>query len=267
MGKILKTHIITKYIALLTILLMTISLLSLPNLNLKYANASVVTWPSTLTTQQQKADCYSSYKDDTSHGYGTPPSNPDVTKIQLAGKTWGIIGSNNTGSQISGIPTGKKGIAGPNNTVTILLDEDSYDSSLRTRFDIISPSSNEYSTSDLKETMNDIYDELTDEQKSSIVNRNLTGNSSTSASTEGYNGDTIAGDQVDNQGFWPLSTKEASSLKTSVRTFGNNWWLRSPGNFSYYAAFVISYGNVYGDGYNVGSNNSARPASFLNLRS
>jgi hypothetical protein len=237
----------------------------------------LVTQPATLTDEQQKADCYSYSSSDDSL-YGTPPNSPDVTKISFAGKTWDIIGSNNTGEATSGIPNGKKGIAGPNNTVTILLDQDSYEFSIRTPFG----SNNVYSTSDLKTKMNDLYTELTNEQQNMITKHNLNGGSAPSSSSEDYNGDTIAGETVTNQGFWPLSTKEASSLKVSVRFFNvRSWWLRSPGDKSDRVAFVDgdrergSGGIVYARGdkqYESGSSSvdydySARPASFLNLSS
>jgi hypothetical protein len=231
---------------------------------IKHANASdpLVTQPASLTEEQQKADCYS-YDSGAANLYGTPPNSPDVTKISFAGKTWDSIGSNNTGEATSGIPNGKKGIAGPNNTVTILLDKNSYDRSINTTFG----SDNVYATSNLKTKMNDLYDALTTEQKNMIVKRNLNGGSALPTSSEDYNGDTVAGETVTNQGFWPLSTKEVSSLKTSVRSFGDDWWLRSPGYDSDYAAFVNYDGGVNGYGRNVGNYDSVRQASFLNLSS
>ena len=46
------------------------------------------------------------------------------------------------------------------------------------------------------------------------------------------------------------------------------WWLRSPGNDSFYAALVNYYGWVYGDGIGVNCNvYGVRPALHLNLQS
>ena len=48
----------------------------------------------------------------------------------------------------------------------------------------------------------------------------------------------------------------------------HNWWLRSPGYYDTYAAFVIIYGGVYSYGSNVnGGGNAVRPAFNLDLTS
>ena len=67
--------------------------------------------------------------------------------------------------------------------------------------------------------------------------------------------------------LWLLSTKEADLLKGDYRTASNSWWLRSPGNYDYWAAWVEDYGKVTFTGISASHAYSVRPAFNLNLQS
>ena len=63
--------------------------------------------------------------------------------------------------------------------------------------------SNEYAPSDLKTAVDALAEKLTTEENAAVKKRTLT-----SGSYNGENTDCVAGAQVDNAVFWPLSTKE-----------------------------------------------------------
>jgi uncharacterized repeat protein (TIGR02543 family) len=184
--------------------------------------------------------------------------NADATKVVWNGYTWDIIGYNYQGA--------KHGVASDtNNTATLLLDKNSYSSSLQTAFDSTSSTSSEYSGSTLQTKLTSIYNGFSD--KSSITTRTLTGGSALIDDIDGYTGNTVAGVTVSSQSLWPLSTAEASQLKASVRSYGSNWWLRTPGYYSYNAGIVYNTGGVHSGGNLVDYVYSARPALYLNLTS
>jgi hypothetical protein len=141
-----------------------------------------------------------------------------ATKVNYGGYTWDIIGLNNGGT--------KKGVSGPNNSVTLILDKSSYVSSMTTQFNSLS--TNTHANSTLQSKTDSFLNSLT--TTDGIIERTLTGGSTTGVSYTGYNAETVAGETVENQKLWPLSVNEAGQLKASVRAFPNNWWLRSPGN-------------------------------------
>ena len=76
----------------------------------------------------------------------------------------------------------------------------------------------------------------------------------------------ISGNQTSGY-LWPLSTAEAFTLPSVIRSASSPWWLRSPGNDTNYAAIVFSDGIVFDIGYYVDSIDSVRPAFNLNLSS
>ena len=106
--------------------------------------------------------------------------------------------------------------------------------------------SNEYAPSDLKTAIDALAGKLTTEENAAVKKRTLT-----SGSYNGENTDCVAGAQVDNAVFWPLSSKEANAVKSDLRVVDPDhpnwasscWWLRSPGGFKHAAAAV------YGTGY------------------
>jgi uncharacterized repeat protein (TIGR02543 family) len=195
----------------------------------------------------------------------TVPAVADCTIVQWNGLTWDIIGYNNG--------TVAHGVAGDPNTVTLLLDKASYDSTFDTQFNdyVGDDSDNEYSGSDLQTKLADIYSGFAD--KVGVVPRDLAGGSGFSTSdgsntsTGPYTGNTIAGNPANAQNLWPLSVTEASQLKASERAYGSTWWLRSPGGGSHAAGVVDGSGHVISYGDIVNGTYSSRPALYLNLSS
>ena len=100
----------------------------------------------------------------------------------------------------------------------------------------------------------------------------------TSGSYNGENTDCVAGGQVDNAVFWPLSTAEAFAVNNDLRALDpahpnwvtSSWWLRSPGSKTFYVAIVSSDGSVQYSGISIRKQNNhltVRPAFNLNLNS
>ena len=107
--------------------------------------------------------------------------------------------------------------------------------------------SNEYAPSNLKTAIDALAEKLTTEENAAVKKRTLT-----SGSYNGENTDCVAGAQVDNAVFWPLSTAEAYAVNQDLRIAdpehprwaSSYWWLRSPGGFDYVAAAVRGDGDV-----------------------
>ena len=109
-------------------------------------------------------------------------------------------------------------------------------------------------------------------------NARVTARTLTHGNYAGIDTDCIAGDDdLDNQKFWLLSTKEANALNMRLRGTPEesgavndgykNWWLRSPG-VSNNAAYVDKDGNVNYEGIDVVSENKqfgCRPAYHIDL--
>jgi hypothetical protein len=194
--------------------------------------------------------------DDSDPSYSSP--NANATKVEYGGETWDVIGYNNNGTT--------NGISGPTDTATLLLDYGSYHDRQASYFSQ-SSNSNNYSGSDLQTAMNNYYNNVLTGDKSGIQPRNLTGGSGLSKEVNGYNSDTVAGSEVDNQYLWPLSLNEASQLKASVRSFESEWWLRSPGDSLGKAADVYKDGRIMSDEATVSAWNIVRPALYIKLSS
>ena len=130
--------------------------------------------------------------------------------------------------------------------------------------------SNAYADSELKEAIDVLAEKLTTEENAAVKKRALT-----SGSYDGENTDCVAGGQVDNAVFWPLSAKEAIAVNNDLRVVdpehpgwvSSYWWLRSPGENVYYTAVVSGGGAVFTDGKNVIRALGVRPAFNLNLNS
>ena len=132
-------------------------------------------------------------------------------------------------------------------------------------------SSSEYASSDLKTAIDALSEKLTAEENAAVKKRTLT-----SGDYTGENTDCVAGKQVDNAVFWPLSTAEASAVNEDLRIVNKKypgwamyyWWLRSPGESPFSAAFVHGSGAVcyYGEYYAL-VEYGVRPAFNLNLGS
>ena len=132
---------------------------------------------------------------------------------------------------------------------------------------------NEYAPSNLKATIDALAEKLTTEENAAVKKRTLT-----SGSYDGENTDCVAGGQVDNAVFWPLSTKEAIVVNNDLRALNpahpnwvtTAWWLRSPGSNKYNVAVVRSDGSVEYSGYTMlifNNHRTVRPAFNLNLNS
>ena len=132
---------------------------------------------------------------------------------------------------------------------------------------------NEYAPSNLKTAIDALAKKLTTEENAAVKKRALT-----SGSYNGENTDCVAGGQVDNAVFWPLSTKEAIAVNNDLRALDpahpnwvtSSWWLRSPGSKTFYVAIVSSDGSVQYSGASIRKKNNhrtVRPAFNLNLNS
>ena len=130
----------------------------------------------------------------------------------------------------------------------------------------------EYAPSDLKTAIDALAGKLTTEENAAVKKRTLT-----SGSHNGENTDCVAGGQVDNAVFWPLSSKEAIAVNEDLRVVDpenptwatSNWWLRSPGSQAYDVAVVDPDGSVHYSGYTIRHyrTRGVRPAFNLNLNS
>ena len=132
---------------------------------------------------------------------------------------------------------------------------------------------NEYAPSNLKTAIDALAAKLTTEENAAVKKRTLT-----SESYDGENTDCVAGGQVDNAVFWPLSAKEAIAVNNDLRALDpahpnwvtSSWWLRSPGSKTFYVAIVSSDGSVQYSGASIRKKNNhrtVRPAFNLNLNS
>ena len=129
---------------------------------------------------------------------------------------------------------------------------------------------NRYASSYLKTAIDALAEKLTTEENAAVKKRTLT-----SGSYNGENTDCVAGAQVDNAVFWPLSTAEASAVNNDLRIVdkehptwdSSNWWLRSPGEEDYIdgipSAVVRGGGGVLYFGLNVTRWYGVRPAFSL----
>ena len=132
---------------------------------------------------------------------------------------------------------------------------------------------NEYAPSNLKTAIDALAEKLTTEENAAVKKRALT-----SGSYDGENTDCVAGGQVDNAVFWPLSTAEAFAVNNDLRALEpahpnwvtTAWWLRSPGFNKYHLAVVTSDGFVQYSGHTIlifNNHRTVRPAFKLNMNS
>ena len=132
---------------------------------------------------------------------------------------------------------------------------------------------NEYAPSNLKTAIDALAEKLTTEENAAVKKRALT-----SGNYDGENTDCVAGGQVDNAVFWPLSAKEAIAVNNDLRALDpahpnwvtTGWWLRSPGSDKYRLAVVRSEGSVQYSGFSVlifNNHRTVRPAFNLNMNS
>lgn len=130
--------------------------------------------------------------------------------------------------------------------------------------------SNEYAPSNLKTVIDALAEKLTTEENTAVKKRTLT-----SGNYNEENTDCVAGAQVDNAVFWPLSSKEAIAVNHDLRIAdpehpswaSSCWWLRSPGYSNHDAATVRGDGSVVYYGNAINNWWCVRPAFNLNLNS
>ena len=129
---------------------------------------------------------------------------------------------------------------------------------------------NEYATSDLKTSIDELAKKLTDKETAAVEKRTLTSGEYSESDT-----DCVAGAQVDDAVFWSLSTYEANKVGNDIRALSTEypnwamyyWWLRSPGHSADCAAVVTGDGLVYVTGKLVDMELGVRPAFHLDLNS
>ena len=125
----------------------------------------------------------------------------------------------------------------------------------------------------MKTAIDALAAKLTTEENAAVKKRALT-----SGSYDGENTDCVAGGQVDNAVFWPLSTAEAFAVNNDLRALEpahpnwvtTAWWLRSPGSNKYHLAVVTSDGSVQYSGHTIlifNNHRTVRPAFKLNMNS
>ena len=134
-------------------------------------------------------------------------------------------------------------------------------------------SSAAYADSDLKTAIDALAEKLTSKETDAVQKQTLA-----SGSYNRENTDCVAGGQVDNAVFWPLSAKEAIVVNNDLRALEpahpnwvtSGWWLRSPGSNKYNVAVVRSDGSVQYSGYSMlifNNHRTVRPAFNLNMNS
>ena len=131
-------------------------------------------------------------------------------------------------------------------------------------------SSAAYADSDLKTAIDALAEKLTTEENAAVKKQTLA-----SGSYNRENTDCVAGAQVDNAVFWPLSTAEASAVNNDLRIADREhqywassyWWLRSPGAKNRDVASVDGFANIDHDGIDISNMWGVRPAFKLNLNS
>ena len=131
-------------------------------------------------------------------------------------------------------------------------------------------SSAAYADSDLKTAIDALAEKLTSKETDAVQKQTLA-----SGSYNRENTDCVAGAQVDNAVFWPLSTAEASAVNNDLRIADRKhqywassyWWLRSPGAKNRDVASVDGFANIDHDGIDISNIWGVRPAFKLNLNS
>ena len=131
-------------------------------------------------------------------------------------------------------------------------------------------SSAAYADSDLKTAIDALAEKLTSKETDAVQKQTLA-----SGSYNRENTDCVAGAQVDNAVFWPLSTAEASAVNNDLRIADREhqywassyWWLRSPGAKNRDVASVDGFANIDHDGIDISNMWGVRPAFNLNLNS
>lgn len=183
----------------------------------------------------------------------------EAATVHMAGTKWRVIGygvSQEGGiTQVASSADTMTLIAGDNLKTSIQFNP--YDNQVNTYKD-----SNPYNeVNALTDDTNGLFSKG---EKEGIVSRELTKGDYTDQ-VPYTNG--IAGNKVEGALLWPLSTQEAYYMDSELRRASYHWWLRSPGGYSNYAAFVLDDGRVHYYGLGVDYLYDVRPAFNFNLKS
>ncbi|MCL2071190.1 MAG: hypothetical protein FWH07_03035 [Oscillospiraceae bacterium] len=207
----------------------------------------------------------------------------NATIIGFGGKQWAVIGHDGEGvasatntltlllANVSGntygisvFRTGQESDPGDNTMKQTLVANDNYWYANNPQEPNWSEP-REYLGSTLQQRLDEIANVLktsSPKEEPLIIPRNLPGNGGDMHLTD------VAGPAVKNARLWALSLGEAQNVNEALREFSTWWWLRSPGRYSYIAAYVRRDGFVYDYGDDVRLNNwvgGVRPALQLNL--
>ncbi|MCR5846847.1 MAG: InlB B-repeat-containing protein [Lachnospiraceae bacterium] len=166
----------------------------------------------------------------------------------LKSDAWSIIGYNTNG------------VASTDGRMTLLAK--SYLGN-RTTFSV-SGGNNKYSGSLLQNSIDSLSMRTAGVEKEAIIPRNL--EVGIYSDSEPFcNG--VSGTTVSNAYMWPLSTYEANITNYDIRNIYEIWWLRSPGEYSYYTSYVNNGAlRFQGESATV-YHRYVRPAFNLNLSS
>ncbi len=186
---------------------------------------------------------------------GQNVNTPDAQTVWYADKTWRVIGYDS-----------KDTWASEEDVATLLsavnLEQTPFNEN---------NTSNVYSTSLLKEKVDQITEDLTPGEKKAIRTRTLE-----SGPYEGQFTNCIAGPEVPDTWMWPLSSREANDVNRELRKpdpehpywESSYWWLRSPGSMKSAFSQVAENGLLYSNIMPLpGSACGVRPAFYLNLES
>lgn len=183
---------------------------------------------------------------------GTTSATP--TEVGFAGHVWQVIGYNGTG------------VASSPGTLTLLAKNRDWGNA---QFNFSGTSggfyvNNGYNNGPLHVAMQGIYPSIANAKEQALVQAR-----SIDAKGEGTTAGSNPIETLDNQYFWPLSVAEANEVNSTVREFGDRWWLRSPGTTGppLNPALVGFSGNVFAGGNAAFGNNAVRPAFNLILPS
>ncbi|MDR0817117.1 MAG: DUF6273 domain-containing protein, partial [Clostridiales Family XIII bacterium] len=212
---------------------------------------------------------------------GTPTITPNIgtssgTVVSFAGQEWWVIGDASSGVyqhtdsitlllKSTGNPYGNTAFrtgGGSSFSNSTLYSGDGWYYANNPSGESPWTDPSEYRGSTLQQRMETIAGAFPQKEQDLINVRTLTADDDTNYK--------ITGGDVANQKLWALSWDEWSTIgDTTVRSYGNYWWLRSPSDgFTNYAVIVFSDGSIYTSGDYVDSDYSAaRPAFNLNLSS
>lgn len=179
-----------------------------------------------------------------------------ATSIAFGGKEWVVIGYDGAGVQGADGPLSAVG----DDTATLFLKiGSSYGEPMA-----FSATDATYEGSNLQLSMEAAYDSLGAGEQALVRPRTLAASMSTNGDYS-RDFDTIYGPSDVSARFWPLSSAEGLSTDGSLRPFGNDWWLRSPGLWEFNVAAALANGDVEHAGASITDSYAPRPAFKLDL--